>query len=57
MVRAFRGKCTESDTDAAMLMLEDGVQTSVEVRGDHHYTLDLERAPAPVRGFLASISG
>ena len=37
-----------------MLILEDGVRTEVEVRGDHHYTLDLESAPSAVRAFLVS---
>ena len=53
-VRSLRGKCSDADTDAALLILGRGVQIHIGQRWDHHYTLDLEHAPAKVRAYLDS---
>jgi len=53
-VRSLRGKCTDSDTDAAMHMLGRGVHVSIGPRGDHHYTIELALAPVNVRDYLDS---
>jgi hypothetical protein len=51
-VRRRRGGCSDADTDAARVMLAEGVHVKVGPRGDHHYTLDLHRAPPHVRAYL-----
>jgi len=53
-VRALRGKCTDSDTDAAMLMLGRAIHITVGPRGDHHYTVEMGLAPENVRHHLES---
>jgi len=53
-VRSLRGKCTDSDTDAAVLMLGPAIHTTIGPRGDHHYTLELVLAPPKVRAYFES---
>jgi hypothetical protein len=53
-VRALRGRCSDADTDAALRLLGDGVVVDVGRQWDRHYTLNLARAPAAVRAYLAA---
>jgi hypothetical protein len=53
-VRALRGRCTDSDTDAAMLVLGRAVSLAIGPRGEHHYTLQLELAPENVGAYFDS---
>jgi hypothetical protein len=52
-VRSLLGRCTDGDTDAALLLLGEGVRYTVGPRSTHQYALDMGKLPSDVLARLA----